>query len=276
MDKAVSCFRQQSQISGQSKHKSSGRSIWLLVSCITCLGFVGGPTKSFAIFPSPPILVAQTQYQDKDIDPFEQGKKLAKQAVLDGETAYRPQEWEVSDTDSGIAPEELGALFNPFVQTETGRKSQSGTGLGLPISQKFVELMSGEIGVTSQPGKGTTFKFDIQVRRDFPQQSQTPTPTRKVMGLAPDQPKYRLLVVDDVKVSRLLLVKMIRGLRFEVREAENGREAIALWSTWEPHLIFMDIQMPVMDGYKATKRIKAHLEGEKTAIVALTASAFEE
>ncbi|MBO1350636.1 MAG: response regulator [Hormoscilla sp. GUM202] len=170
----------------------------------------------------------------------------------------------------------LGTLFDPFVQTETGRKSQSGTGLGLPISQKFVELMSGEIGVTSQPGKGTTFTFDIQVRRDLPQESQTQEPTRKVIGLAPDQPKYRLLVVDDVKVSRLLLVKMLRGLGFEVREAENGQEAIALWSTWEPHLIFMDIQMPVMDGYEATKRIKAHLQGEKTAIVALTASAFEE
>jgi len=185
-------------------------------------------------------------------------------------------EFKVSDTGPGIAPEELGTLFDPFVQTETGRKSQSGTGLGLPISQKFVELMSGEIGVTSQPGKGTTFTFDIQVRRDLSQESQTPLPTRKVIGLAPDQPKYRLLVVDDVKVSRLLLVKMLRGLGFEVREAENGQEAIALWSTWEPHLIFMDIQMPVMDGYEATKRIKAHLQGEKTAIVALTASAFEE
>ncbi|MGK7901142.1 MAG: PAS domain S-box protein [Hormoscilla sp.] len=185
-------------------------------------------------------------------------------------------EFKVSDTGPGIAPEELGALFDPFVQTETGRKSQSGTGLGLPISQKFIELMGGSIGVTSQPGKGTTFTFDIQVGRDLPQQSRTPTPTRKVIGLAPDQPKYRLLIVDDVKVSRLLLVKLLRRLGFEVREAENGREAIALWSTWVPHLIFMDMQMPVMDGYEATKRIKAHLKGEKTAIVALTASAFEE
>ncbi|MGK7901143.1 MAG: peptidoglycan-binding protein [Hormoscilla sp.] len=93
MDKAASCFRQQSQRSRQS-YKSSGRSIWLLVSCITCLGVVSGPAKSFARVPSPAILVAQTQSQDKDIDPFEQGKKLAKQAVEDGETAYRPQDWE--------------------------------------------------------------------------------------------------------------------------------------------------------------------------------------
>lgn len=185
-------------------------------------------------------------------------------------------EFKVSDTGPGIAPEELGALFDPFVQTETGRKSQSGTGLGLPISQKFVELMGGSIGVTSQLGKGTTFTFDIQVRRDLHQESQTPKATRKVIGLAPDQPQYRVLIVDDVKVSRLLLVKLLRRLGFEVREAENGLEAIALWSTWEPHLIFMDMQMPVMDGYEATKRIKAHLQGSKTAIVALTASAFEE
>lgn len=93
MDKAVGCFRQQSQISRQS-YKSSGRSIWLLVSCLTCLGVVVGPAKSFVSVPSPAILVAQTQSQDKDIDPFEQGKKLAKEAVTDGETAYKPEEWE--------------------------------------------------------------------------------------------------------------------------------------------------------------------------------------
>lgn len=93
MDKAASCFRQQSRIFRQS-HKSLLSSIWLLVSCITCLDAIGGPAKSFVIPPSPTILVAQTQSPDPEIDPFEQGKKLAKQAVLDGETAYRPQEWE--------------------------------------------------------------------------------------------------------------------------------------------------------------------------------------
>ncbi|MBO1346416.1 MAG: hypothetical protein EBE86_002960 [Hormoscilla sp. GUM202] len=145
------------------------------------------------------------------------------------------REFKVSDTGPGIASEELGTLFDPFVQTETGRKSQSGTGLGLPISQKFIELMSGEIGVTSQPGRGTTFTFDIQMRRDLPQESQTQEPTRKVIGLAPDHPKYRLLVWMMSK-SAPAASKMLGGLEFEVREAENGQEAIALWSTWEPHL----------------------------------------
>jgi CheY-like chemotaxis protein len=97
-----------------------------------------------------------------------------------------------------------------------------------------------------------------------------------VIGLESGQPQYRILVVDDRLESRVLLVKLLTSVGFEVLEAVNGQEAIELWSSWEPHLIWMDMRMPVMDGYEATKRIKADLKGQATAIVALTASAFEE
>ncbi|MGK7872192.1 MAG: response regulator [Xenococcaceae cyanobacterium] len=185
--------------------------------------------------------------------------------------------FEVEDTGPGIAPAELDNLFNAFVQTEAGQKSEQGTGLGLAISREFVGLMGGDITVSSILGRGTIFKFDIQIRLAQAGASiQTQQPTRQVIGLAPGQLRYRILVVEDKWENRQLLVKMLTSLGFEVREASNGQEGVALWSSWSPHLILMDIRMPVMNGYEATKQIKAHPKGQGTAIVALTAGVFEE
>ena len=97
-----------------------------------------------------------------------------------------------------------------------------------------------------------------------------------MVGLEPGQPAYRLLVVDDLEVNRKLLVKIFRPMGFEVREAANGKEALEIWEEWEPHLIWMDMRMPVMDGYETTRRIKATTRGMATIIIALTASALEE
>jgi PAS domain S-box-containing protein len=190
--------------------------------------------------------------------------------------AQCPITFEIEDTGPGIAPEEFEKLFEAFGQTETGRKSQQGTGLGLPISRKFVQLMGGDISVCSAVGQGSTFTFDIQIKQIGATEVQAIPPQRQVTGVAPDQPKYRILVVDDRQESRLLLVQILASIGFEVREAQNGQEAIEVWQSWEPHLIVMDMRMPVMDGYEATKQIKSHLRGQATAIIALTASAFEE
>jgi CheY-like chemotaxis protein len=104
-----------------------------------------------------------------------------------------------------------------------------------------------------------------------------PTETRqKVLGLAPSQPTYKILTVDDKEINRKLLIKLLEPLGFEMKEASNGKDAIALWEEWEPDLIWMDMRMPVMDGYEATKYIKSTTKGNATVIIALTASAFEE
>ncbi|MBD0344144.1 MAG: response regulator, partial [Coleofasciculus sp. Co-bin14] len=184
--------------------------------------------------------------------------------------------FEIEDTGSGIAPEEMNQLFKNFVQTQTGRKSQQGTGLGLPISKKFVEFMGGKITVSSTVGQGTIFSFDILIKVRESTDASTQKLSRKVIGLAPAQPEYRILVVEDRFENRLLLVKLLTSVGFQVREAENGQEGVAIWESWKPHLIWMDMRMPVMDGYEATKQIRAHLNGEATVIIALTASAFEE
>jgi CheY-like chemotaxis protein len=98
----------------------------------------------------------------------------------------------------------------------------------------------------------------------------------RVVALAPNQPQYRILVVDDRDYNRQLLVKLLEPLGFEVQEATNGTEAIEIWDSYSPHLIWMDIRMPVMDGYEATKRIKSTTKGQATAVIALTASVWEE
>ncbi|MEG4502088.1 ATP-binding protein [Microcoleus sp. F6_B4] len=184
--------------------------------------------------------------------------------------------FEIEDTGAGIAADELDNLFQAFVQTKTGTKSQQGTGLGLAISQEFVKLMGGLIAVCSEVGRGTTFAFDIPVSAVDAQATQPVQPPRRAIALEPNQPRYRILIVDDRSDNRQLLIELLAGFNFEVEEASNGIEAIEMWSSFEPHLIFMDMWMPVMDGREATKRIKATVQGQATAIIAVSADNAEE
>jgi predicted ATPase/signal transduction histidine kinase/CheY-like chemotaxis protein/tRNA A-37 threonylcarbamoyl transferase component Bud32 len=185
-------------------------------------------------------------------------------------------EFDVEDTGPGIAPDDLDDLFTAFVQTEVGKQSQEGTGLGLPISRKFVQLMGGDMVVSSEVGRGTTFQFQIQCQLSEANNIQKPADEKRVIALAQNQPRYRILIVDDKWASRQLVIKLLSPLGFELREAENGQQALEVWEEWEPHLIWMDMRMPVMNGYEATDRIRAHTKGQATAIVALTASVLEE
>jgi CheY-like chemotaxis protein len=181
----------------------------------------------------------------------------------------------VEDTGCGIADSDFNRLFEPFVQTEAGQKAQEGTGLGLPISQRFVQLMGGDIRVNSTLGKGSIFTFDIRTRAVIMDTLPTPAPSRQVIGLEKGQPSYRILIVEDKLENRQLLVELLTPVGFEVREAVNGQAAIELWQNWSPHLIWMDLRMPIMNGFEATKHIKA--AGAQTpVIIALTGSAFEE
>ncbi len=191
-------------------------------------------------------------------------------------TTSRTLHFEIEDSGAGIAEEELGNLFEAFVQTATGKQAQEGTGLGLPISRQFVGLMGGEIAVKSQVGQGTTFLFDIQVIEVEASEIASQQPSRRVIALQPNQRRSRILMVDDKPTNRQLLMRLLSPLGFELKEAIKGQEAVDIWQTWEPHLIWMDMRMPVMDGYIATKTIKAHTKGQATAIIALTASVLEE
>ncbi len=183
---------------------------------------------------------------------------------------------EVEDTGPGIAPEEIELLFQAFRQTETGRQSQQGTGLGLSISRRFVELMGGQLQVQSTVGKGTIFSFQVAVGYLEALKEGGDRSVSRIIGIAPHQSACRILIVDDQLENRMVLVKLLTPLGFEVAEAQNGQEAVDLSQSWQPHLILMDMRMPVMDGYEATRQIKALRTAGKPVIIALTASAFDE
>ena len=184
--------------------------------------------------------------------------------------------FEVEDTGVGIPANEIDLIFEPFVQAETGRRSQEGTGLGLPIARQFVQMMGGDITVKSEVGCGTIFQFNIVANIVASSDTPASLSSQRAIGLAPDQPAYRILVVDDKDYNLSLLIQLLQPLGFDVKTARNGVEAIEIWDSFEPHFIWMDMRMPVMNGYEATKRIKATAKGQATKIVALTASTLEE
>ena len=188
---------------------------------------------------------------------------------------------EVEDTGPGIASEELDKLFVPFEQTTSGREIKQGTGLGLSISRKFVQLMGGELTARSIVGVGTCFQCSIPIRLASDKISTVTKTQGKVIGLASEEPEYRILVVDDKADNRLLLLDLLMPVGFIVQQASNGREAIEIWQAWHPHLIWMDLQMPEIDGYEATKNIRQaestlNQLGSSTKIIALTASVFKD
>jgi CheY-like chemotaxis protein len=184
----------------------------------------------------------------------------------------------VRDTGPGIAAADLEAIFEPFVQATHGRTVQEGTGLGLPISRQFARLLGGDLTASSPgaAGKGSEFVLEIPVGMVAENTLPVQTATPRRLHLAPDQPVYRLLVAEDRAESRKLLADLLTRLGFAVRTAENGRQALEVWAAWQPHLVWMDINMPVMDGREATRRIKATPQGQGTVVIAVSAGVLRE
>ncbi|MEJ2464459.1 MAG: ATP-binding protein [Candidatus Thiodiazotropha sp.] len=187
---------------------------------------------------------------------------------------------EVEDTGPGISPEEQKRLFQPFVQLTRGA-AQQGTGLGLSIAQQFAHLMEGDIVLESQPGKGTLFRVNLPLTLTREEEidlldKNSAGENGEVIGLAPGQPHYRILIAEDQRENQLLLVQLMNRLGLESRTVENGEECVECFRSWRPDLIWMDRRMPVMDGIEATRRIRALPEGDKVKIVAVTASVFKE
>lgn len=182
--------------------------------------------------------------------------------------------FEVSDTGIGIAPEDQTRIFQAFYQTDIGLSLGEGAGLGLTLSREFVHMMGGEISVQSQLGQGSVFTFSVPL----PASDILPTTLARarVLGLQEGQAPVRILIAEDAADSREFIVRLLTSVGFEVRAVENGLQAIETFKTWRPHFIWMDIRMPVMDGYAATQQIRALPGGDDVKIVALTASVFQE
>ena len=180
--------------------------------------------------------------------------------------------FDIEDSGVGISPAEINNLFKAFGQASSGITIGGGTGLGLAISKNFVHLLGGEIYLKSEKEQGSTFSFNIPVQKVSKKETTLALPMSRVIGVEPGQPSYRMLIVDDKWDNRLLLVRLLDSYGLELREAENGQEALDIQEAWEPDLIWMDIRMPGIDGLEVTKRIRAKTSQTKQpVIIAMTA-----
>jgi ABC-type amino acid transport substrate-binding protein/CheY-like chemotaxis protein len=196
------------------------------------------------------------------------------QSVLQGKQVIH---FEIEDTGPGIAPEEMTLLFEAFGQTASGRETREGTGLGLLISHRFVQLMGGEMLVDSTVGQGTTFSFDVLAGTCIESDTITTVSTHQAIAVQPEQPQFKMLVVDDMPDNRRLLVSLLSPFGFELREAANGQEAFDIWQEWKPHLIWLDMRMPVMSGFEVAEKIRELGDVDPhPVIIAVTASVFED
>ncbi len=182
--------------------------------------------------------------------------------------------FEVEDTGKGIAPEDQARIFEPFAQAgEVG--TREGTGLGLTITRQFVEMMGGTIGLESAVSRGSRFTVEVPagVVHGLDAAGEE-TAGEHLFALEPDQPEYRVLIVEDNPENAMLLEQMLKRAGFQARVAEDGARGVELFQKWRPHFIWMDVRMPKMGGAEAARSIRMLEGGRDVKIAALTASVF--
>jgi signal transduction histidine kinase/FixJ family two-component response regulator len=183
---------------------------------------------------------------------------------------------EVEDTGPGIATARQSEIFEPFV-LGIDAPERRGTGLGLSLCKKYVELMGGTIEIESEVGQGSLFRVRLPAQIADAADVRTPVDDKTgVIGLAPSQKTRRILVADDNRENLLLLKSLLEDAGFVVLEAKNGQEAVAAFKKALPDLVCMDMRMPIMDGYEAARQIRKCAGGDTVPIIAITASAFSE
>ena len=184
--------------------------------------------------------------------------------------------FQISNNTLAASATELATLFDPLARVQKEQKSDRGSSLNLPLSKKLSRLMKGDITVeaNSTEDSGLAFNLVIATANTIIRQPANKPTVKEIIGLAPGQIEYRILVVDDSKTNRQIMTELLKPVGFQVREAVNGKQAIDVWLSWHPHMIWMDLKMPVMNGYEATERIKSYSHFN-TPIVALSASTLE-
>ncbi len=183
--------------------------------------------------------------------------------------------FDVKDTGLGIPATELACLFEPFQQTANGSR-KGGGGLGLAISRRYARLMGGEISVRSVLGQGSVFRLELPAQDVSADEVSAVRPFLQRQGLWRADREIRIVVADDQRDNRSHLVHLLEPFGFAVRKATNGAEAVALWREWHPHLIVMDMAMPVMDGCEVIRQIKTAPEGRDVVIIVLSATIHDE
>jgi signal transduction histidine kinase/CheY-like chemotaxis protein len=181
--------------------------------------------------------------------------------------------FEIADTGAGILPDEMERIFEPFSRgsASLGAGAAPGTGLGLPISKMLTQMMGGELTLDSTPGAGSTFRILVRVPRVH---GATPAATREPARTGYAGPRRRILVVDNEAVDRELLVNILAPLGFETAQAQSGQECLALYPVFGPDLILMDLAMPGIDGWEAS-RIIHHEHRSTVPILIVSANAYD-
>jgi CheY-like chemotaxis protein len=181
--------------------------------------------------------------------------------------------FQVEDTGIGIAPEKLTEIFLPFHQVENRRHLVEGTGLGLTISQKLAKLMGSTLEVKSQLNSGSIFWLDLDLPEVLESTEVAKRQERNIIGLRGE--KRKVLVVDDKWENRSFLVNLLAPLGFEIFEAADGRDCLNKALEFKPDAILMDLVMPVLDGFEATRQIRKSTQLKNIVIIATSASVFD-
>ncbi len=182
--------------------------------------------------------------------------------------------FEVEDTGIGIAPERFEEIFLPFQQIAFRRSSTQGTGLGLTISRKFVEMMGGTLHVSSTVGQGSLFTFELTFPEILGVLPAEHSHAPNILGYTGD--RRTILVVDDHKENRAVVADRLTSIGFHVLEAEDGQECLDLALTHAPHAILLDLQMPAFDGFEVAQLIQTFPELRDVVVIAISASVYQE
>jgi PAS domain S-box-containing protein len=181
--------------------------------------------------------------------------------------------FQIEDTGTGIEPENLDKIFSSFQQVGSRHGKVEGTGLGLAISKRLIEMMGGELKVESRSGEGSVFWFELGLSVvEGTEIGKTDEPL--IIGFK--GPKLKILVVDDQQDNRSLLLNLLAPLGFELVEAVDGQDALEKAEASRPDLILMDLVMPVVDGFEATRRIRQSPTLKEVKVIAVSASAFSQ
>jgi CheY-like chemotaxis protein len=185
--------------------------------------------------------------------------------------------FEVIDTGIGIAPEDRDRVFETFTQVDASRRRRfGGSGLGLAICKGLVAAMGGELGVTSELGKGSCFWFELPPHAGSPEARVEPTPAEHPTPESLGPRALRVLVAEDNPINQMVVRRMLERLGCEVVVVGDGQAVLEAAGRDDYDLILMDIEMPKLDGLEATGRLRETPRGRRTPIVALTAYAFDE
>jgi PAS domain S-box-containing protein len=180
---------------------------------------------------------------------------------------------EVQDTGPGIAPEDLARLFTTFGQGSEGA-AKGGTGLGLALSRKYARMLGGELEVRTEWGRGSVFILTLEMPAGEPEPGAPSVVARRSSNTPLARPDSRVLIVDDQEDNRMFLKELLESWGFEAAEAGSGLQALAVFEAWHPQVVLTDLRMPGMDGCDVIRRIRAADGGQRTRIIAVTASAL--